>query len=87
MRDLLAGKCYYRDFSNSPEGIATNILASRLEKLVEHGVAEKWTPNDEYSREGYRLTAKGNALEPVLASVAEWGLTHISGTEIKIKQK
>lgn len=85
VRDMFAGKRYYKDFSQSPEKIATNILANRLERLVHHGVAEKWTPDEEHDREAYRLTAKGRALEPVLASVAEWGLANIKGTEARIK--
>lgn len=87
IRDMFLGRCYYGDFSKSPEKIATNILADRLEKLVMSGLAEKWQPNDEPNREAYRLTSKGRTLKPVLESIATWGLNHIEGTEARLKPK
>lgn len=87
IRDMFLGRCYYGDFSKSPEKIATNILADRLEKLVASGLAEKWHPNDEPNREAYRLTTKGKTLKPVLETVATWGLNHIEGTEARLKPK
>jgi DNA-binding HxlR family transcriptional regulator len=85
VRDMLFGRRYYKDFCQSPEKIATNILADRLDKLVEHGIAEKWIPDKENSREAYRLTAKGQSLKTVLDSVAQWGLKNIKGTEARLK--
>ncbi len=42
IRDLMFGnKCTYNDFLKSEEGIATNILATRLKGLEENGVIEK----------------------------------------------
>lgn len=87
IRDMLLGRCYYKDFCQSPEKIATNILADRLGKLVEHGIAEKWIPDNESGREAYRLTAKGQSLKTVLESIAQWGLNNIKGTEARLKAK
>ncbi|XZE17566.1 winged helix-turn-helix transcriptional regulator [Pirellulaceae bacterium SH449] len=87
VRDMLFGRCYYKDFCQSPERIATNILADRLGKLVESGIAEKWIPDEENGREAYRLTAKGQSLKTVLESVAQWGLDNIKGTEARLKTK
>ncbi len=87
VRDLLCGKRYYKEFCHSPEKIATNILADRLEKLVEYKLIEKWLPNAELGREAYRLTAKGESLKPVMESIASWGLKHIPGTEARLKPK
>ena len=87
IRDMLCGKRFYKDFCSSPEKIATNILADRLEKLVEHKIAEKWIPDAEFGREAYRLTAKGESLKSVLESVARWGLSNIEGTEARLKPK
>lgn len=87
VRDMLLGRCYYKDFCQSPEKIATNILADRLGKLVEHGIAEKWIPDAVSGREAYRLTAKGKSLKAVLESVAQWGLGNIKGTEARMKPK
>jgi len=87
IRDMLFGKYYYKEFCKSPEKIATNILADRLSKLVESGIAEKWIPDEENAREAYRLTAKGQSLQSVLESVAQWGLHNIEGTEARLKPK
>src|SRR5688572_12236294 len=50
-------------------GIARNILSTRLQKLVEHGVLEK-------RGRDYVLTEKGLDLWPVLHSLLVWGDTH-----------
>lgn len=83
LRDLFAGKRKYSDFARSPESIATNILADRLGLLVDHGLAERVTPEGRRRAE-YALTDKGRSLEPVLTAVARWGLTHIEGTEARL---
>jgi DNA-binding HxlR family transcriptional regulator len=87
VRDLFAGKAHFKEFARSPEGIATNILASRLAKLVNGGIAEKYPSQDYPGRDGYRLTDKGHSLGPVLAAMADWGLENIEGTEAKIQAK
>jgi DNA-binding HxlR family transcriptional regulator len=87
VRDMLLGRCYYKDFCQSPEKIATNILADRLSKLIEHGIAERWIPDEENGREAYRLTAKGQSLKSVLEAVAQWGLSNIKGTEARLKPR
>ncbi|MBA4120580.1 MAG: transcriptional regulator [Isosphaera sp.] len=83
VRDLFRGVDRYSGFAKSPEGIATNILADRLDLLVVHGLAERLVPEGrKHAR--YRLTEKGRSLEPVLRCVMEWGLTHIPGTEARL---
>ena len=81
VRDLACGKTQFNEMCRSPEGIATNILADRLARLVESGLAEKFAPADQPGRDAYRLTAKGKSLGPVLAAVAAWGLANIKGTK------
>jgi DNA-binding HxlR family transcriptional regulator len=81
VRDLACGKRNFREFCASPEGIATNILASRLARLVEQGIVERCPSPDQTRRNAYRLTAKGLALGPVLEAVAVWGLNQIRGTK------
>lgn len=85
IRDLFCGRTFFNEFCRSPEGIATNILANRLEKLVEQKLVEKYVSTDAPVREAYRLTAKGKSLRPVLEAVAKWGLAHIEGTSAKMK--
>ena len=74
VRDLLIGRTRFKDFTASPEGIPTNILAERLERLLAHGVVEQIPAGDGTKRLAYRLTEKGKALGPVLKTIRDWGL-------------
>ena len=74
VRDLFLGRTRFKDFVGSPEGIPTNILADRLERLLEHGVVEQMPAEDGTKRLGYRLTEKGKALGSVLKALRDWGL-------------
>ena len=85
IRDMACGKSLFKEFSSSPERIATNILAARLERLVADGLAEPFMPRHGGGRSGYRLTEKGGSLLPVLSTIADWGLQHISGTEARMR--
>ncbi len=87
VRDLLLGRSHFKEFVASPEGIATNILADRLTRLVEQELAEKFPSPEQTGRDAYRLTAKGKSLKPVLQSIIHWGLKHIDGAEEKMKPK
>ncbi|NRA56752.1 MAG: helix-turn-helix transcriptional regulator [Phycisphaerales bacterium] len=82
VRDLFRGVDRYSAFARSPEGIATNILADRLDDLVANGIAERFVPTGQ-KRARYRLTDAGRELEPLLRAVADWGLKHIPGTEAR----
>ena len=74
VRDLLLGRTRYKEFVSSPEGIPTNILSERLERLLAHGIAEQVPVSEGAKRFGYQLTDKGKALLPVLRSMRDWGL-------------
>ncbi|MEM0968636.1 MAG: helix-turn-helix domain-containing protein [Verrucomicrobiota bacterium] len=80
IRDLFRGCSHFKEFQSSPEGIATNILSNRLSRLVDHGLAEKFPSSLHPGREAYRLTPKGQTLEPVLSAILEWGKAHIPGS-------
>ncbi|MGF1596701.1 MAG: winged helix-turn-helix transcriptional regulator [Acidimicrobiales bacterium] len=54
-------------------GIARNLLADRLAKLVDHGVLEKVPYQQRPIRYEYRLTAKGADLSPSLIALMGWG--------------
>ena len=80
-RDLLFfGKRQYREFSASPEGIPTNILADRLKRMETAGLIEKSPYQLHPVRYAYALTPKGAGLRPVLVALIEWGNRHIPGT-------
>ena len=84
IRDMACGKALFKEFSASPEKIATNILTDRLNRLVEGDLAERYAA-EHSGRDAYRLTKKGKSLLPVLNAVAEWGLANIKGTEARMK--
>lgn len=85
VRDLLSGKSRYRDLVRSPEGIATNILAARIERLQEHGlVAARESPERKGSHE-YHLTERGRSLLPLLEALRDWGLANVKGTETRVR--
>lgn len=85
IRDLLLGRDRFRDFATSPEGIPTNILSDRLERLLEHGIVEQIPASDGTKRLAYQLTPKGRALGPVLAAMRDWGLAWEAGTRVLLK--
>lgn len=62
----------YGDFLKSAEGIATNILASRLQGLEENKIIEKSDHPDSKAKVLYRLTQKGMDLLPVLVEIYLW---------------
>jgi len=54
-------------------GIARNVLAARLQSLVDHGVFERRRYQEHPERFEYRLTEKGMDLYPVLLAMLRWG--------------
>jgi DNA-binding HxlR family transcriptional regulator len=74
VRDLIFGRSRFKDFTASPEGIPTNILSERLNRLLRHGLIEKIPVEDSPKRLAYRLTKKGLSLRPILRSMRDWGL-------------
>ena len=82
IRDLFRGLKRYGEFTASPEGIPTNILAERLVRLEEGGVISSEPYQKNPPRFAYSLTPKGRALKPVLAALGQWGARHVPGTKI-----
>jgi DNA-binding HxlR family transcriptional regulator len=83
IRDMMFfGKQRFEEFLESPEGISTNILASRLKSLEELGLVSKQPYSNHSRRMNYLLTEKGQSLKPVLKIVAAWGLKHVDGTQV-----
>ena len=84
IRDLFLGKSRFKDFSDSPEGIPTNILSERLERLVNHEIIQQVPISPTAKRMGYRLTKKGESLKPLLLEMVHWGLKWEEGTEARL---
>src|SRR5687768_9729221 len=73
IRDLmLAKQCTYGDFLKAGEGIATNILASRLQSLEENKLIEKLEHPDSKAKVLYKLTRKGIDLLPIIIEISLW---------------
>lgn len=66
----------FKDFLGSGEGIATNILADRLQKLGAAGILSTETEEGDRRRTVYRLTQRGIDLAPVLLELMVWGARH-----------
>jgi len=74
LRDMVfAGKSTYGEFLQSPEKMATNILADRLATLDAQGFVTKQVAADKKSKFTYRLTEKGLDLIPLLLEIIQWG--------------
>jgi DNA-binding HxlR family transcriptional regulator len=82
IRDLSYGRTRFKEFAASPEGIPTNILTDRLERLLARGIIEQIPAEDGTKRLAYRLTKKGKALGPVLKAMRDWGLTWDKSTRV-----
>jgi len=80
VRDLFLGSSRFKDFAASPEGIPTNILSDRLERLRRQKLIEQIPAADGTKRLAYRLTAKGRSLGPILKAMRDWGLKWEKGT-------
>ena len=72
IRDAMLGKRRFSDFQKSL-GVAKNILAARLKKLVACGVLEQRPASDGSAFQEYVLTAKGRELGMVLTALRLWG--------------
>ncbi len=77
IRDMmLRGFRTYKEFLESFEGIATNILADRLRKLQAYGIITTERDSSDGRRLFYLLTAKGIDLAPVLTEMVLWAAKH-----------
>ena len=69
---LIEGKETFKDFTESDEAIATNILSSKLKLLEEVGIIVKTQRPDNKKTNLYLLTNKGLALTPAIVELASW---------------
>ncbi len=74
---LFEGKSTFKDFTESTESIATNILSTRLKMLEDFGIIEKQKLPTNRKTNIYTLTVKGLSLVPVLMELTFWSKQHI----------
>lgn len=77
VRDMvLQAKRYFGEFLESPERIASNILADRLKRLEEVGVVTKNEDPENQKKFIYSLTPKGLDLIPLILDMFVWAAKH-----------
>jgi len=77
LRDMmLRGFRSFKEFLTSYEGIATNILADRLKRLIAHGIVTTQEDPSDGRKLIYILTPKGLDLAPVLTEMVLWAAKH-----------
>ena len=88
IRDMiLRGFRSYKEFLESYEGIATNILADRLRKLEAYGVIAPERDPSDGRKVIYRLTAKGISLASVMSEMVLWAAAHEdTGNEALVRE-
>jgi len=80
LRDAFYGRTRFEDFQRSL-GIARNVLAVRLDRLVTAGIMERRRYVEHPPRDEYVLTDKGRDLFPVIAALLAWGDRWTAGDE------
>ena len=83
IRDMMFGnRRHFRELlSRSEEGIASNILADRLKRLVEKGMITRRDDPSHKQKGIYSLTEKTIQLVPVFAQIGAWGRRHLPVSE------
>ncbi len=90
IRDIMFGnRRHYRQLlGESEEGIASNILSSRLKQLTDHGLVTKEQDPAHKQRQLYSLTEKAIQLVPVLVQLGAWGRKFLPvSPELSIRAK
>jgi DNA-binding HxlR family transcriptional regulator len=83
---LIEDKATFKDFIESDEAIATNILSAKLKLLEEAGIIIKTKRPDNKKTNLYLLTEKGLALTPLLVELATWSDSHLRDVHPTIVQ-
>ena len=83
IRDVMFGnRRHFRELlTRSEEGIASNILADRLKRLVEVGLLSRQGDPSHKQKAIYSLTEAGIQLVPLLAAMGAWGRRHRPASE------
>lgn len=83
IRDLMfTNRNEFGHFLHSGEGISTNILTERLERLQQYQIVEKLPHPSHGKKSIYQLTEQGIELFPALIELILWSFNHISDTFI-----
>lgn len=67
----------FKEFTESDEGIATNILSSKLKCLEAYKFIERKAHPTNQKVKLYHLTEKGLTLTPIIVEMARWSDQHL----------
>ncbi|HEX6805174.1 MAG TPA: helix-turn-helix domain-containing protein [Terriglobales bacterium] len=77
IRDLMVrGFRSFNEFLQAGEGIASNVLSDRLERLQSAGIIATDADDSDGRKVIYRLTEKGIDLAPIMLELLIWGARH-----------
>ena len=74
---LFEQKSTFKDFTESQEAIATNILSSRLKMMEKFRIINKGNRSNNKKTNIYTLTGKGLSFTPVLIELMLWSKENI----------
>jgi DNA-binding HxlR family transcriptional regulator len=85
IRDIIfMNRRHFRELlTKSVEGIASNILADRLQRLVQQGIIVKSRDASHKQKAIYSLTERGIALLPLLMEMVAWGHKCLPGSRLR----
>jgi DNA-binding HxlR family transcriptional regulator len=86
VRDAFLGLRRFDEFQDSL-GVARNVLAERLNRLVGAGILERNAYSERPPRFEYRLTEKGRDLAIPLLALMQWGDRHLSDKPPRIARR
>ena len=85
IRDIIfMNRRHFRELlTKSPEGIASNILADRLQRLVQQGIVVKSQDASHKQKAIYSLTERGIELLPLLMEMVTWGSKYLPASKLR----
>jgi DNA-binding HxlR family transcriptional regulator len=81
VRELSEGRSRFCELERSLAGISPRTLSLRLRALEEEGIVERHTFPEVPPRVEYALTAKGQALLPIIEDMRAWGAQWLGDPE------
>ncbi len=85
IRDIMfMNRRHFRELlTKSLEGIASNILADRLQRLVQQGIIVKSLDPSHKQKALYSLTERGIELLPLLMEMNAWGHKYLPASKLR----
>ena len=72
IRSMLSGATRYSEMLSAVPGLSDRLLSERLKELEAEGIVEREVLDEQPVGVEYRLTPKGEALEPAVTALKQW---------------